>query len=46
MARDVKDNKKGISKYTGDKWKTKENMSPLPNKMVDLVTQIWKRLRY
>lgn len=46
MARDVKGNKKGLCNYTGDKWKTGENMSSLLNKMGDLVTQIWKRLRY
>lgn len=46
MARDVKDNKKSLCKYTGDKWKTRERMSPLLNKMRDLLTQIWKRLRY
>ena len=29
LARDVKDNKKGFYKYTGDKRKPKENVGPL-----------------
>lgn len=42
MGRDVKDNKKGFYRYTGDKWKTRENMSPLLNKMGDLIRDMKK----
>lgn len=33
----MKNNKKGFYRYTSDKWKTRENMSPLLNKMGDLI---------
>jgi len=36
LARNVKDNKKGFCRYTGDK---RKNVSPLLNKRRDLVTQ-------
>lgn len=36
LLRDFK-NEKGFYKYMGNKWKTKENMGPLPNETGDLI---------
>ncbi|PKU45133.1 rna-directed dna polymerase from mobile element jockey- hypothetical protein [Limosa lapponica baueri] len=37
LARDVKDNKKGLPKYIGDKKRTRENVGSLLNKMRNLL---------
>lgn len=46
MAWSVTDNKRGFSKYTGDKTKTEESVIPLLNEMQDLVTQDREKMRY
>lgn len=43
LARNVKGNKKGFCKYTGDKTKTRENVGPLLNEMGDLVMQAMEK---
>lgn len=43
VPRDVKDSKKGLYKYIGDKRKTRENVGPLLNEMWDLITQDIKK---
>lgn len=45
LARDVKDNKKGLCKYICDKWKTRENVGLLLYDTGDLVTQDRKKCR-
>jgi len=44
LARDVKDNEKGFSKHTGDKRKTRENVSPMRQRT--WLHRMWKRFRY
>ncbi|GAB0188706.1 mitochondrial enolase superfamily member 1 [Grus japonensis] len=39
LARDVKDKKKGFSRYVSDKRRTRKNVGPLRNETGDLVTQ-------
>ena len=39
LARDVKHNKKGFYKFIGNKRNTRENVGPLVNEALDLVTQ-------
>lgn len=39
LARDIKSNKQGFSKYVGNKRKTRENVGLLLNGAEDLVTQ-------
>ena len=39
LARDVKSNKKGFYKFTGNKRNSSENVGPLVNEAQDLVTQ-------
>lgn len=40
LARDIKSNKNGFSKYKDYKRKTRENVGPLLKEMVDLVTRV------
>jgi len=39
LARDVKDNKKDFFKYSSSKWKTREKVRPLLNKVGVLMTE-------
>lgn len=43
LARDIKGNKNGFSKYKDDKRKTRENVGPLLKEMVDLVTRVMEK---